>query len=248
MKKALLIPIIILFCISIAQAQDLKLVSVLPFGTTAGGGISGSDVASLTSLFETKLINTGMYNVVEQAQADKILQAQAMSLSGCVDESCALEIGKLLAADTVVLGSVNKIGSLYILNAKMVNVELGKSLNAESLKADSLEEIVDQLADLVYRLAGLSGAGRGDAEIVYEEAPSDNDEQDESMQKYIVRFVSEPAGVTFSICDLNGKELNSYRAPKSAALYGGTYRIKARDAEGLYYPFEKTLNVRGRLT
>ena len=69
----------------------------------------------MTVLLETGLVNTQIFDVIEQTQITKILEAQEYSLSDCTDERCAVEFGKLLAAEQIVLGSVAKIGVLYIL-------------------------------------------------------------------------------------------------------------------------------------
>ena len=172
--KKLFIIFLALFSVFAIEAQDKPLVSVLPFNTANGGGISDADAASLTSFFEVVLINTGRYKVVEQTQADSILKTQAISLSGCADESCAIEIGKLLTADTIVLGGVNKIGGIYLLTVKMVSVELGESVKADNIRGNSLEELVDMVPDLVYRLAGLATAGNDKDKIEKPDASADD--------------------------------------------------------------------------
>jgi len=59
--------------------------------------VAKHDAATLTLLFETDLVNTEAFEVIEQAEADKILKAQEYTVSDCTDENCAVEIGKQLA-------------------------------------------------------------------------------------------------------------------------------------------------------
>ena len=74
------------------------------------------------------MVNTGVFEVIEQSQAGNILDAQEYSLSGCTDEACAVEIGKLLAAENIVLGSVSKLGKKIIVTAKIIDVSTGQTV------------------------------------------------------------------------------------------------------------------------
>ncbi len=51
--------------------------------------------------------HTKLFKVVEKDELDKILQEQKFALSGLVDESQAAEVGALLGADAIILGSVS---------------------------------------------------------------------------------------------------------------------------------------------
>ena len=46
-------------------------------------------------------------------------------MSGCVDE-CLIEVGKMLGATSVVIGSIGKVGSTYTISARLVNAETGE--------------------------------------------------------------------------------------------------------------------------
>jgi len=52
-----------------------------------------------------KLVNNQYYTVVERKQLSKILEEQALSLSGVIDANQAAEIGRLLGAEGLVMGS-----------------------------------------------------------------------------------------------------------------------------------------------
>lgn len=67
-------------------------------------------------LFETALQNTGKFSVIEQTRAELILRAQEYSLSDYTDEACAIQIGNILSAKFIVLGTAGTVGNLYYLN------------------------------------------------------------------------------------------------------------------------------------
>jgi len=147
------------------QAQEPPRLAVIPFSVNEA---AASEAKVVTSLFETAMMKTGVYTVIEQIEMDKILETQAISMSGCTDDACAIEIGKLLSAELIVLGELSKVGGRYIANAKIIDVALGKNLNADSVSADGIEEMTERAVNLLaYKLAGLTyteGSGERIAE------------------------------------------------------------------------------------
>jgi curli biogenesis system outer membrane secretion channel CsgG len=54
-----------------------------------------------------KKIPTNVFSVIERDQIDIILKEQGLSVSGAIDESKAVDIGKLLGVDAMILGSLS---------------------------------------------------------------------------------------------------------------------------------------------
>lgn len=52
------------------------------------------------------LVQTGKFRVMERRELDSVLQEQGLSLSGAVDDKTAVQVGKLLGCQLVVLGAV----------------------------------------------------------------------------------------------------------------------------------------------
>lgn len=52
-------------------------------------------------------VPTNVFSVVERSQIDVILQEQGLSVSGAIDESKAVDIGKLLGVDAMILGTLS---------------------------------------------------------------------------------------------------------------------------------------------
>ena len=59
----------------------------------------------LSDRLVAKLVNNQYYTVVERKELSKILEEQALSLSGVIDANQASEIGRLLGAEGLVMGS-----------------------------------------------------------------------------------------------------------------------------------------------
>ncbi|MBI9103754.1 MAG: SUMF1/EgtB/PvdO family nonheme iron enzyme [Spirochaetales bacterium] len=247
-----IILISILFFLSLSVFSQ-EMVSVLDFN--AEGGISEYEASTLRSLFETELIGSGRYTVIEKAQQDQVINAQMDTLKGCVDDACAVEIGELLSADRILLGSVARIGSLHILTVKIIDIQTSRSEKAESIRADSIEGLIEKISILVDLLTE-DGESGGTGRIIYEDEPSDGGTSSDSSQSsaetgraYVV-LKSTPENITFTLKTASGEELKRGRTPQSLPLGLATYVLEARDDEGLYIPFSENLvvNRSGRMT
>ena len=70
------------------------------------------------------------YVLVERAQMDKIFDQFDIQNVGCVSDSCAIEFGKMLQVDRIIIGSISLIGNTYSIIARTVDVETGKTVNS----------------------------------------------------------------------------------------------------------------------
>ena len=68
------------------------------------------------------------YEMVERTEMEKILDEYEFQFSGCVSDSCAVELGKMMQLDRMVLGSVGLIGQTYTVSIRMIAVQTAKSI------------------------------------------------------------------------------------------------------------------------
>ena len=120
-------------------------------------GLNSGKATILTQRLTTKLISIGIYEVVERANMDKILKEQKFQKSGCTDSECAVEIGQLLNTDFIVMGSVNKFGSTWTLDARLIDVGLGKGIiSAEyTMKGEIDGLITTGITSIAQQLSGM---------------------------------------------------------------------------------------------
>ncbi|HBB65864.1 MAG: hypothetical protein A2X28_03540 [Elusimicrobia bacterium GWA2_56_46] len=81
---------------------------------------------AVAELLTHRFVTKSGFTVVERLGLDKILEELKISMSGATDPDDALKAGKLGGAKLLVLGSVEKIGSKYHVNARLVEVETGE--------------------------------------------------------------------------------------------------------------------------
>jgi len=88
--------------------------------------LSVSELSALIDRLGLELFDTGRFKVIERESIDLLLSEQGFQQSGCTTTQCLIEIGKIINVKMIVTGSVNKVGTIYSANAKMINVETGE--------------------------------------------------------------------------------------------------------------------------
>lgn len=97
------------------------------FNQLTGNGISEDEIISLSNALRSELSRTGKFSMMERSQIEEVLSEQGFQQSGiCDDESCIVEMGKLLAVRYMFLGHVGKVGNTYTVNVRQIEVESGK--------------------------------------------------------------------------------------------------------------------------
>ena len=140
--------LLLLLFIGLAWGQTT--IAVFDF---SNNGLSNNEVSTLTDRLRTELVNVSEFKVVERSKIDDILKEQKFQLSGCVDE-CLLEIGKMLGANEIVIGSFGKVGNIFTISARIVDAESGEVMQAISYDSDySVENLLKfGMRDCAYRL------------------------------------------------------------------------------------------------
>lgn len=66
------------------------------------------------------------FTVVERSALRMILEEQSLQRTGAVDSETAVKVGKLAGAQVLLLGSIDKLGSVYQATARLVDAESGQ--------------------------------------------------------------------------------------------------------------------------
>ena len=104
-------------------------------------GVSQRTSKAVSNIIRTEMINLKRFVVIERAQMDQILSEQGLQMTGCTDQECAIEFGKLLSAKKMLLGEVSSTGTDVIITVRLVDVEKGVAEFAASEKAESKDTI-----------------------------------------------------------------------------------------------------------
>ena len=111
---------LILFVIPLFGQQTL---GVIDF---KGKGVSKTEASALTDRFASELFKLNIYTLVERDRIGEILTEQGFQQSGCTTSECAVELGKMLGTELIITGAISKVGNVFSVASRIVNVESGK--------------------------------------------------------------------------------------------------------------------------
>ncbi len=133
------------------EPTGMLTIAILDF---KGIGVSAQEAMVLTNRLETKIVALGTYQVIERGQMDQILQEQDFQLTGCTTQECAVEIGQLIGAQQMLAGSFGKLGTVYTIDMKIIDVETGRILKSTSYDSEgSINRLLSEgLAEAVKRI------------------------------------------------------------------------------------------------
>jgi TolB-like protein len=150
--------ILLAFCLSLAIPLQCwgaakTRVAVIDFEQKGEQEFRGRQVGEIVAEWLiTSLVRTGRFDVVERAQLQKILKEQQMGMSGMISQETASKVGELLGVKVIITGSVIRLGNIYDVNTRLINVEDGSILKAEKIRGpglDAIERMMDSLADTI---------------------------------------------------------------------------------------------------
>ncbi len=110
---------------TIVSTAKLKNAAII---NTTNIGISKEIALMATQKIRSEIYKRKIFNLVERDKMEEILKEQGFQLSGCTSTECAVEIGKLLNVHLIIGSSLGKIGNIYSLEIRLIDVGTGKVL------------------------------------------------------------------------------------------------------------------------
>lgn len=125
-----------------AERESVLRIAVLPFKTINTEDQAGSE--TVTERLSTQLAGHRRVRVVERTQLHRVLEEQRLEHSGVVDAKKAKRLGRVMAVDAVVTGSIvrTRKGKAE-LNARLIHAEDARVLGAavEVIEPDWVEPL-----------------------------------------------------------------------------------------------------------
>jgi hypothetical protein len=128
-------------------------------------GVDKSVADIFSERFRSELIQTGHFRVMERGQMDMVLKEQGFQQSGaCSDEACLVEMGQIMGVERMISGSMGKLGTLYTISVRLINVATGEIMITANEDCDCemkelLSKTVPALAAKVAMAAGFQVKG-----------------------------------------------------------------------------------------
>lgn len=152
MKKAFFV--VLLLAVVSASAKKLS-VAVTDFQAQ---GLTPEEVTVLSDRFRGELFSTGQFLVMERAQMQAIIQEQGFQQSGaCASDACLVQMGQLLGVEKLVAGSIGRLGAVYMVNVRIIDMTTGKIEHtaAEDCRCE-IEGLIGSMVQVSKKLALLT--------------------------------------------------------------------------------------------
>lgn len=131
--------------------QDVPTVAVMDFNAfmMGEGGASVNLGKAISAMLVTEFsVRDGM-RIVERQQLNDLIQEQDLSLSGRIDDAVAVEVGKMLGVQYVLLGQAMSIVDNLRIDIRAVDVETSEVVAVMKKTDETIQllNVVVQLAD-----------------------------------------------------------------------------------------------------
>ena len=187
MKKAHSEGTIVLFAVGLAlwgfnvfaqqklEAAGPGKMNVAALNLKSSSGVALGECELISDRLRGDLFNTGKVNVMERDQMQEVLKEQGFQSSGaCTDEACLVQMGQLLGVQALVTGSLGKVGSMFMVNVRMIDVRTAKIVKVVSVdvKGD-IEDVVGKIKDIAEQLVGGASEAKKEPEPVVQQKPKE---------------------------------------------------------------------------
>ncbi len=151
MKRFFLAILIITLFTSSFFGKDIVKIAILDF---KGINVEEYVPIAVVEILSTSFIDSKAFEVIERNQLQKVMGELSLQTSDDFDETIAQDIGDLLGAEIIIIGSVTKLGSRITVNIRGIQVGTGKAQFAKKINTNSLDELPDLIDDLVNMITG----------------------------------------------------------------------------------------------
>lgn len=154
--------ILIIICMTLSSWAQAQKRNYAVIGLKNAEGVTAGEAEIIADRLRIELFNTGGANMMERDQMQDILSEQGFQASGaCTDEACMIEIGQLLGVERLISGSIGKLGSMFLLNFRAIDVQTAKIIAVVSKDVTGgIEDVVKHLPDIASELVKTKAPGK----------------------------------------------------------------------------------------
>ena len=118
-----------------------------------GKNVSQADASIVGDFLRTELVNTRLFLVMDRNNMDSVLAEQKFQNSGCTEQQCAVEMGKLLNVKQMLVGSLSKLLDTYYITVNVVDVGTGEIISSYDGDAANSKELKSACKTIVAKIA-----------------------------------------------------------------------------------------------
>lgn len=123
--------------------------AVVPFVNSSPLAKQHEIGAVVDELIRSEIFNSTYFILTERENLEKILEEIEFSLSDFSDADRTVEVGQLTGAEIILAGSVTESGTSFLLNGRLIDVQTGVVIGAQSVAVPK-EELITEAREFKY--------------------------------------------------------------------------------------------------
>jgi len=152
MNKVLIAFLVFMVIAGSINAEDKIRIAVMDLDAKNVSNVTASIVSDF---LRNDLYASKKYIIVERSQMEKILKEQMFQKTGCTTTECAVEVGKILNASQMIVGSLSLLGDDFYVMIRVVDVETAETKFSDTLSCSKESELKKVTNSLISRLTGV---------------------------------------------------------------------------------------------
>lgn len=157
--KSMTLCFVFCFSVSLEAAERVKIPKLVIAEMKAVTTIDPKLLRIIEEQMAVEVGKTQKFSVIGRDDINRMLDSmQQKQMMGCTDISCYVELGGAMGADLMLAGTIDRVGSTYLVTVKLINVTNAEVLAREAegiKKPSSPEELIEVATTLVERLFAL---------------------------------------------------------------------------------------------
>lgn len=134
-----------------------KPLAVIPFIDSSPASREHEIGAVVGELIGREISRSTYFILTERKNLDKIMKEIELSLSDIASGESSVKVGEIMGAEILLAGSITEAGDNFILNGRLIDVESGVVIGAESVPVPRNELITE--AETMYSYVATQGIG-----------------------------------------------------------------------------------------
>lgn len=135
--------------IEIGQSSK-KNIAIMNFSTKEDVG--GEQSYYATEFIQDALVKTEAFNVVDRRNTDRVINEIKFQRLGLTDSEKAVEIGKMLNVEEIIVGNVGMLGHNYVISFSIIEIATGKVVYSDTAHYEKESDLGVVIVSLVNKL------------------------------------------------------------------------------------------------
>ena len=151
--------------LDLAQAQaeaEKEIIAVVDFKNVSGTKELDYLTKAIPESIITYLGKSGQIEIVERSRMQAALEEMKLGMTGIVDEQTAVEVGKAVGANAIMVGSFLKIEDQIMINARLIDVQTSRIITGAQRRGRVGKEIFDLMEQVAEGMQAKLLEGRGE--------------------------------------------------------------------------------------